>query len=74
MSGDVGPKAMGHKPWSKSHGTHNAPIFSAEEFDLSQLEKYHVFVLFVIGNGGSLMLACSNVQLTGEFSIFGYHI
>ena len=62
---------LGQKPWSKSHGTHNAPLFPAGEFDLPRLEKYRVFVLFVIGNGGLLMLACSNMHITGEFYIFG---
>ena len=61
----------GQKPWVKSHGTHNAPLFLAGEFDLPRLEKYCVFVLFVVRNGGSLMLACSNVHIIGEFSIFG---
>ena len=65
---------LGQKPWATSHGTHNAPLFSTGEFDLPQLEKYRVFVLFVVGNGRSLMLVCSNVHVTGEFSIFGYRI
>ena len=42
---------------AKSHGTHNAPLFSIGEFSLSRLEKYRVFDLFVVGNGGLLMLA-----------------
>ena len=62
-------KSHGPKPRSKSHGTHNAPIFMAGEFDLPRLEKYSVFVLFVVENGGSLMLACSNVHVIGEFFI-----
>ena len=57
---------------AKSHGTHNAPIFPAGEFSLHRLEKYRVFDLFVVGNGGLLMLACSNVHVFCEFSIFGY--
>ena len=65
---------LGLKPWAISHGTHNAPLFPIEKFDPPQLEKYRVFILFIIGNGGSLMLACSNVHVTGEFSIFGCHI
>ena len=62
---------LGQKPWAKSHGTHNAPLFSAGEFKLPRLAKYHVFDLFVIGKGGSLMLVCSNMHVFGEFSIFG---
>ena len=56
-----GPKAI---------GTHNAPLFPAGEFDLLWLEKYHVSKLFVVGNGGPLMLAFSNVHVFWEFSIF----
>ena len=29
------------------------------------------FHLFVVGNGGPLMFACSNVHVSGESSIFG---
>ena len=57
--------------WAKSHGTHNAPLFQAGEFSLPRLEKYHFFDLFVVGNGGPLMLTCSNMHVFGEFSIFG---
>ena len=57
--------------WAKSHGTHNAPLFQTREFDLPRLEKYSIFDLFVVGNGGLLMLACSNVHVFWEFSIFG---
>ena len=53
--------------WVKIHGTHNAPIFLAREFDLPRLEKYCVFDLVVVGNGGSLILACSNVHVSKEF-------
>ena len=60
--------------WAKIHGTHNAPIFPTGEFDLPRLEKYRAFELFVVENGESLMLACSNVHVYGEFSIFGYCI
>ena len=35
------------------------------------LEKHRAFDPFVIGNGGLLMLACSNVHVFGRFSIFG---
>ena len=62
---------LGQNPWAKSHGIYNAPLFPAGEFDLPRLEKYHVFDLFVVVNGGSLMHACSNVHVFGEFSIFG---
>ena len=56
---------------AKIHGTHNAQFFPAGEFYLPWLEKYRVFSLVVVGNGGPLMLACSNVHVSGEFSIFG---
>ena len=62
---------LGQKLWAKIHGTQNAPLFMAREFDLSRLEKYRVFDLFVVENEGSLMLACSNVHVFEEFSIFG---
>ena len=55
----------------KTHGTHNAFLFQAGEVDLPRLEKYLVFNLFVVGNGGPLMLARSNVHVSGESSIFG---
>ena len=57
--------------WAKSHGTHNAPLFPVGEFSLPRLEKYRIFHLFVIGNRGPLMLACSNVHVSRGFSIFG---
>ena len=48
--GILGP-SMGFDPsgpsewrcWAKSHGIHNAPLFFAREFSLSQLEKYRIF-------------------------------
>ena len=55
----------------KSHGTHNAPLFPAGEVDLPRLKKYRVFNLFVVGNGGPLMLTCSNMHVFRESSIFG---
>ena len=57
--------------WAKIHDTHNAPIFSFGEFDLPRLEKYCVFYLVVVGNGGPLMLACSNAHVSGECTISG---
>ena len=57
--------------WTKIHGTHNAHLFPTGEFDLPWLEKYCVFDLIVVGNGGPLILACSNVHVFGECSIFG---
>ena len=54
--------------WAKSHGTYNAPLFPAGEFSLPRLEKYRIFDLLVVGNGGPLML---DVHVFGEFSIFG---
>ena len=56
----------GWRCWAKIHGTHNAPVFPAGEFDLPWLEKYCVFYLVVVGNGGPLMLACSNVHVSGD--------
>ena len=52
--------------WAKIHGTHNALLFSSGEFDLPRLEKYCVCDLVVIGNGGPLMLACSNMHVYEE--------
>ena len=57
---------------AKIHGTYNAPIFHAREFDLPWWEKYCVFDLVVAGNGGPLKLACSNVHVSRDnCSIFG---
>ena len=47
------------------------PPFSATEISLSRLEKYHTLDLLLFGNGGPLMLVCSNAHVTGVFSIFG---
>ena len=47
--------------------THNAPIFPAREVNLPWMEKS----FFGVGNNGLLMLVCSNVRITQEFSIFG---
>ena len=47
------------------------PFFQARELSLPSLGKYRVFDLFVVGNRGPLMLACSNVQVSEAFSIFG---
>ena len=55
--------------WVKIHGTHNAPLFLSEEFDLPRLEKYCVCDLVIVGNGEPLMIACSNVYIFGECSI-----
>ena len=52
--------------WAKIHGTHNALIFQAGEFNLPRLEKYRVFDLVVVGNGGPLMFACSNVHISRD--------
>ena len=38
---------------------------------LPRLEKYRILDLAVIGNEGPLMLVCSNVHVSGGFSIFG---
>ena len=47
------------------------PFFPAGEINLPRLEKYRIFDLLVVGNGGPLMLVCSNVHVSGGFSIFG---
>ena len=47
------------------------PLFLVGEISLPQLEKYHILDLFVVGNGGPLMLMCSNARVTRGFSIFG---
>ena len=47
------------------------PFFPAREISLPQLEKYRMLDLFVIENGGTLMLVCSNVRVSGGFPIFG---
>ena len=57
---------LSQNPWYPQ-----CPLFPAGEFDLPRLEKYRVFDLFVVGNGGPLMLACSNLYASREFSIFG---
>ena len=57
--------------WAKGHGTRNAPLFPAREIRLLWLEKYRILDLLVVGNGGPLMLVCSNVRITRGFSIFG---
>ena len=43
----------------------------AGELSLSRLEKYRIFDLLVVGNGGLLMLVRSNIHVSGGFSIFG---
>ena len=45
--------------------THNASLFPYGEFD----EKSRVCDLVIVGNGGPLMIACSNVHVSGECSI-----
>ena len=55
---------------AKSHGTHNAPFFSAREVSFPWMEKYRFFYLLVVGRGGPLMLMCFNAWITGGFSIF----
>ena len=51
-----------------SYGTHNAPLFLVGEISLPRLEKYHMLDLLVVGNGGMLMLVCSNVHVSEGFS------
>ena len=64
----LGP--VGWRVWAKAHGTHNAPIFSASEGSLSRLEKENFCDWLSVGNNGLLMLVCSNVRITREFSNF----
>ena len=47
------------------------PFFPAGEVSLLRLEKYRILDLLVVGNGGPLMLVCSNMRVSGGFSIFG---
>ena len=47
------------------------PLFPVGEINLPWLEKYRSLDLLVIGNGGPLMFVCSNVHISGGFSIFG---
>ena len=53
------------------HSTHNAPLFSAWEGSLPRLEKENVSDCLGVRNNELLMLVCSNVRITGEFSILG---
>ena len=48
-----------------------APLFKAGEISLPPLEKYRILDLLVVGNGGPLILVCSNMHVSGGFSIFG---
>ena len=57
--------------WAKIHVTHNAPLFPAEDFSVPRLEKYLICYLLVFRKEGPLMLACSNVHVSRESSIFG---
>ena len=56
--------------WAKSHGTHNAPFFRQGSLIFPGWKNTVFFYLFFIGNRGPLMLACSNVHVYGELSIF----
>ena len=51
--------------------THNAPLFPTEEVSLPRLGKDNVCDWLGMRNSGLLMLVCSNVCITEEFSIFG---
>ena len=57
--------------WPKAMVPTIPPIFPVEEINLPPLEKYHILDLLVVGNGGLLMLVCSNVHISEGFSIFG---
>ena len=54
---------LGQNPW------YSVPIFPSGEFDLPWSEKYCACDLVVVGNGGPLMIACSNVHVFRERSI-----
>ena len=43
------------------------PFFPAGEISLPQLRKYRILDLLVVGNGGPLMLVCSNARYRGVF-------
>ena len=64
------PGPIGWRGWAKAHGTHNAPIFPAREGSLPWLKKENVCDWLSVGNSELLMLVCSNVRITGEFSNF----
>ena len=77
-------RPVGWRVWAKAHGTHNAPLFSAEEVVLlgwekrifgtclmwGLEEKENIWDLFDVGIGGPLILGCSNVHITREFPSF----
>ena len=50
------------------------PVFPAGVISLLRLEKYRILDLLVVGNGGSLMLVCSNEHVTEGFSILVTHL
>ena len=64
LNRDAGPKAM--VPTMP-------PFFPVRGFSLPYLEKFRIFYFLVVGNGGPLMLACSNMHISegGGVSFFG---
>ena len=58
--------------WAKGNGTHNAPLFPAEEISLPWLGKYRILDLFVFGNEGPLVLVCSNARYRGVFYFWSH--
>ena len=46
------------------------PLFPAGEISSPRLEKYRILDLLVVGNGGPLMLVCSNARVTGGVFYF----
>ena len=64
------PGLVGRRVWAKAHGTHNAPLFSTREGSLPRVEKELVCDWLNVGNSGLLMLECSNMRITCEFSNF----
>ena len=56
---------------ARPKATHNASLIPTGEVSLPRLGKYCIFDLLVAGNGGPIMLVCSNVRVSRVFSIFG---
>ena len=57
---------LGQNPWYPQ-----CPLFLTREFVLPRLENTVFFYLTIVGNSGSLMLACSNAHVSGEYNISG---
>ena len=55
---------------ARPKATHNAPLIPTGEVSLPRLGKYCIFDLLVVGNGGPIMLVCSNVRVSKVFFYF----